>query len=322
MKPHSEAPGSLTGGSTQLSAPDRITPHLPLLFALAGSILYGMVPSLSVTLYKNGMNAESILFLRYVLGLCVIGPIVFIRHGRSEPITLKFPLKMYLTAVTIGTTYVFLYFEALRHVPSSIAILLFFTYPAVTLVLERLLFKTPIPPLKAIAALLIVAGSGFAMGKFGAFTGSGYGLILACLAPLGYCLYLQIASRELKKMSAWIGALVIYAGLGTGFLGVVLAAGFQPPADAQSWFLLGTIVIFGSAIPTAAFAYSMPQLGPSAYGIVASSELLTVVVIGIVLLGESLGLLQTFGAMLVVSGIALSRLNLRRSPFDGSDLGQ
>jgi drug/metabolite transporter (DMT)-like permease len=56
-------------------------------------------------------------------------------------------------------------------------------------------------------------------------------------------------------------------------------------------------LVFGSAIPTAAFAYSMPHLGPSAYGIVASTELLTAVAIGVAILGELLSALQVFGAI-------------------------
>jgi drug/metabolite transporter (DMT)-like permease len=295
---------------------NRAAPHLPLVAALLGSILYGTVPSLSIALYKNGMNAESILLMRYALGLCLIIPIVFLRGWRTGSIPLRPALTIYFSAAIIGTTYISFYFEALRHVPSSIAILLFFTYPAVTLVAERLVFKTPIPPLKAIAALLIVGGSGLAMGKFGAFTCSvGFGLMLACLAPLGYCIYLQIVSRQLKKMSTWAGALVIYSGLGTGFIGVAALAGFHPPTDTPSWFLLLAIVIFGSVIPMAAFAYSMPQLGPSTYGIIASSELLTVVAIGVVLLGEQLNRLQILGATLVISGIVLSRITLRTTWF-------
>ena len=290
----------------------RFAPHLPFLAALLGSILYGTVPSLSIELYKNGMNAESILLMRYALGLCFIVPVVLLRFGRAVSIPVKPALTIYFSAAIIGTTYISLYFEALRRVPSSIAILLFFTYPAVTLVVERILFKMPIPPLKAVAAFLIVAGSGFAMGKFGAFTGSvQLGFLFACLAPLGYCIYLQIASRQLKRMSTWLGTLVIYAGLATGFLGVVWMNGFHPPPNTPSWLLLLTIVVFGSVIPMAAFAYSMPKLGPSTYGIIASSELLTVVAIGVAFLGERLTALQIGGAILVISGIVLSGLNFK-----------
>jgi drug/metabolite transporter (DMT)-like permease len=87
--------------------------------------------------------------------------------------------------------------------------------------------------------------------------------------------------------------------------------GFHPPPNTPSWLLLLTIVVFGSVIPMAAFAYSMPKLGPSTYGIIASSELLTVVAIGVAFLGERLTALQIGGAILVISGIVLSGLNFK-----------
>jgi drug/metabolite transporter (DMT)-like permease len=283
--------------------------YLPLILAMTGSILWGTVPYFSISLYKSGLNVESLLFLRYWLGIGVIAPIVFATSGRSDRAPRKGAIILFLSAAILGTTYVFCYFEALRRVPSSIAILLFFTYPALTLVLERVLFKISIPRMKAVAAIIIVVGSGLAIGKFGEFGGySGVGFLFATLAPLGYCVYLQITSRQLKKMSAWTGALLIYSGLGTGFLVVVAIVGLHAPIDLKSWLQLAAIVVFGSALPTAAFAYSMPRLGPSAYGIVASCELLTVIAIGVVLLNEHLSLMQICGAILVVSGIILSRI--------------
>ncbi len=292
---------------------NRSSPNfLPLIAAIFGSCLWGTVPYLSISLYKSGLNAESILLMRFWLSLVVIGPIALATSGRLSAIPLRPAITVYLAAAVIGTAYVLLYFQSLRRVPSSIAILLFFTYPAITLVTERVLFKIAIPRIKALAAVLIVAGSGLAAGKFGDFKGpAGMGLLFAALAPLGYCVYLQITSRALKSLPAWSGAFMIYSGLGTGFLGVTLFTDFRPPVDTASWLQLGGIVVFGSAIPTAAFAFSMPRLGPSAYGIVASSELLTVIAMGVILLGEHLSVLQICGATLVIFGIVLSQLTVK-----------
>lgn len=255
------------------------------------------------------MNLESILFLRYWLGFCTIATVIILRGGYKKPFCGKAAPKVFLSAALIGTTYVLLYFESLRRIPTSLAVVIFLTYPAIMIIVERIAFKTAISPFKAVAAALIVAGSGLAVGKITAFNGSAsLGLAFAVMAPIAYCAYLQITSRELAKMSAWTGALLIYAGTGIGFLGVILVAGFHAPPDFQSWLLLAAIVIFGSALPAVAFAYSMPRLGPSAYGIVASSELLTVIAIGVTLMGETLTSLQMIGASLVASGIVLSRL--------------
>jgi drug/metabolite transporter (DMT)-like permease len=89
---------------------------------------------------------------------------------------------------------------------------------------------------------------------------------MGLLAPLIFSIYLQIVSPHLRKISAWTGAALIYTGLGTGFLAAVAMAGLRLPPDAVSWFNFGAIVVIGSALPIAAFADSMPRLGPTAYG--------------------------------------------------------
>jgi drug/metabolite transporter (DMT)-like permease len=178
-----------------------------------------------------------------------------------------------------------------------------------TLVLERLVFKTPVPPVRAAAAILIAIGSGLTVGKFAGFSDiSGLGLLMGLLAPLIFSIYLQIVSPHLRKIPAWTGAALIYAGLGTGFLAAVAVAGLRLPPDAVSWFNFGAIVVVGSALPITAFAYSMPRLGPSAYGIIASTEVITVTGIGVLFLDEALSTFQICGAAFVLAGITLSRI--------------
>jgi drug/metabolite transporter (DMT)-like permease len=295
---------------TSQAPPKPASPHkIALLLGLIGSVLYGTVPYFSVSLYKSGLNAESILFLRYWSGLSVIAPIVFLSGRRGPQPSLASAFLIGFTAAVLGTAYILLYFEALYRIPSSIAILLFFTYPMLTLVLERLVFKTPVPPAMAAAAILIAIGSGLTVGKLAGFSDiSGLGLLMGLLAPLIFSIYLQIVSPHLRKISAWTGAALIYAGLGTGFLAAVAMAGLRLPPDAASWLNFGAIVVVGSALPIAAFAYSMPRLGPTAYGIIASTEVITVTAIGVLFLDEALSTFQICGAAFVLAGIILSRI--------------
>src|SRR5262249_43377805 len=70
---------NIEAGMTSQAPPKPASPHkVALLLGLIGSVLYGTVPYFSVSLYKSGLNAESILFLRYWSGLSIIAPIVFL----------------------------------------------------------------------------------------------------------------------------------------------------------------------------------------------------------------------------------------------------
>ena len=59
----------------------------------------------------------------------------------------------------------------------------------------------------------------------------------------------------------------------------------------------------------------MPRLGPTTYAIIANCELLTVVVVGVVVLGEKLTPTSALGGGLMVVGIVLHGW-VRKPPRD------
>jgi drug/metabolite transporter (DMT)-like permease len=51
------------------------------------------------------------------------------------------------------------------------------------------------------------------------------------------------------------------------------------------------------------FSYSAPRLGPSSHAIIANSELVTTVTVGIVVLGEPITFARAVGGAMIVTGI-------------------
>jgi drug/metabolite transporter (DMT)-like permease len=193
-------------------------------------------------------------------------------------------------------------------IPSNVAITLFFTYPAASILIGRFFFTRCTNLFTLFASIIIFVGCALTVNiKLIGANYPIYGLILAVAASTIYAVYLNVVSRHLLRFSARIGALLIYFGLAVGFLVVVSFFGLTYPASLRDWLFLGIIVVFGSALPTIAFAYSMPRLGPGAYGVLASFELLTVVLIGVVFLGEPFTAIQYLGTAFIIVGIMLSR---------------
>jgi drug/metabolite transporter (DMT)-like permease len=57
----------------------------------------------------------------------------------------------------------------------------------------------------------------------------------------------------------------------------------------------------------------MPRLGPTTYAIIANCELLTVIVVGVVVLGEKLTPTSALGGGLILAGILLHGWVRKRS---------
>jgi drug/metabolite transporter (DMT)-like permease len=70
--------------------------------------------------------------------------------------------------------------------------------------------------------------------------------------------------------------------------------------------LLIVIAALGpGALTVTLFSYSVPRLGPASYAVIANCELVTVMLIGVLWLGERLTPVRSIGAGLILVGIAL-----------------
>ena len=222
--------------------------------------------------------------------------------------------RIVLLGATLGSAQTLCFWESLKTLETSIAVLLFYTYPVVTLALDRLLFKEPIRPLAIFCIAIILAGAGLITGP-GLHGGTidVRGLAWALPSPLVYAFYLAINARLLRRHPPLVGAFGLFAGMAVTFGLTAVAAGLDVPGSATGWMLLVFIALGPGALTMTLFSYSVPRLGAGSFAILANAELVTVVLIGTLVLGEAFTLGSAIGGALIVAGIlthALSRKSL------------
>jgi drug/metabolite transporter (DMT)-like permease len=196
------------------------------------------------------------------------------------------------------------FWESLKTLDTSIAVLLFYSYPALTLVLDRVLFARPIRPAALACVAIILAGAALiTVPGIRHGTLDPEGLAWAVPAPLIYVFYLAANSVLLRRHPPIAGALCLYLGMALTFAGVSLVHGLDRPGGTGGWLMLVFIALGPGALTITLFSYSVPLLGPSSYAIIANLELVTVVALGIALLGEPVNPERAGGGMLIVLGI-------------------
>ncbi len=289
------------------SAPPRDL--LAVLAAAAGSICVGTVPTLTLGLYADGLTPQSVLFWRYWLALSILMPLAALSSQGLANDWHKAGRGLLLNSITLGVIQTFTYFRAIQTLPTSIVVTIFFAYPIFSVILDRVLFgrKARWPTL--LAVLLIVSGV--------VLTGWPHltvhemepvGLACAILTPIIFSVYVAIAYRFTREGSAFSCAAFIYLGLGCGFALVTFLFGLRAPSDWGGWARLAAIATLGGALQISAFAYALPRLSASGYSIIVSLELVTVVLLGVAVLGEQLSPVQIIGVLFVVTGIIVERL--------------
>ncbi len=131
------------------------------LAAIAGSVMVGFMPILARHLYADGLGAPSMLLWRYTIAL----PALLIAAAATRVDLIGAwrggAWKIALVGATLGVGQTITFWESIKTLDTSVAVLLFYTYPALTLVLDRVLFKRPIRVRAALCVAIILAGAGF-----------------------------------------------------------------------------------------------------------------------------------------------------------------
>ncbi len=287
------------------------------LAAIAGSAMVGVMPLIARQLYADGIDAPSMLFWRYTLALLALAIAAKAVRLDLRQAWRNGAWRIVLIGATLGTAQTLCFWESLTTLETSIAVLLFYTYPAVTLALDRLVFKQPIRPLAVLCIAIILGGAGL-------ITGPGLrggtidlrGLAWALPSPFAYAAYLAINARLLRLYPPLVGAGGLFGGMALSFALAAAFLGLDVPTSATPWLLLLFIALGPGALTMTLFSYSVPRLGAGSFAILANVELVTVVLIGTLVLGEAVTPGRAIGGALIVAGILTHALSRQRGAIE------
>jgi drug/metabolite transporter (DMT)-like permease len=221
--------------------------------------------------------------------------------------------KIVIVGATLGVGQTICFWESIRFIDTGLADLLFYTYPGLTLLLDRVLFGRSIRAKTVVCVAIILLGAALVTVpdlRGGAIDPRG--LAWALPSPLIYVFYLAANSVLLRRQKPLAGAISLYSGMALAFGGTCAVAGLDVPANTGTWVLMVAAALGPGALVITLFSYSVPRLGPSSYAIVANMELVTVVTVGVTLLGEQMTREHAMGGALIVAGII--GYGLLRSP--------
>jgi drug/metabolite transporter (DMT)-like permease len=262
------------------------------------------MPIIARNLYAMGIDPPSMLLWRYAIALPALLlaaaatrlDLVGAWRGGGWRIT--------LVGLTLGAGQTITFWESIKTLDTSVAALLFYTYPALTLMLDRVLFNRPIRARAALCVAIILMGAGFiTLPGLRSGTIDLRGLAWAIPSPLIYVFYLAANSVLLRGQKPLGGAICLYFGMAIAFAAIGFSTGLEVPQTTDAWLLMVLAALVPGALVITLFSYSVPRLGPSSYAIIANLELVTVVIVGITLLGETMSPERAAGGVLIIAGI-------------------
>jgi drug/metabolite transporter (DMT)-like permease len=250
------------------------------------------------------LSMATLLGLRFVAATAVLWAVVWVR-GRPS----RLDARTVGIEIGLGCAYGVMsvaYFESLNWLSAGIAALLLFTYPVQVTLASAVTLEEPVTVPKLLALLSAVSGVALVVGG-GEADLALVGVLLVGLASLCYTLY----SMGTRVMTAAIDPLTHVAYTFLGVTATVLGYGvgtatLSTPATTDGWLLIGGITVVGTLAPIVLFAEGLSRIEASTASIVSTSEPLTTVLLGALLLGEAVTLSTALGAALIIAGVGLT----------------
>jgi drug/metabolite transporter (DMT)-like permease len=258
--------------------------------------------------YADGLDAPTILFLRFSLAALVLIPLLAVRR-ESLP---RGPILARLVGMgAVGYVgQAMAYLSALKYASSGLVALLLYLYPIFVALLSAVVLREKITQPTALALALALIGLALTVGPAG---GQLLGSLLAISAAMIYSVYILVGTQVLKQVSPLLSSTIIF-GSAAGASGLLmLAVGPHWPASGSGWATIGAIVIIATVVPVLTFLAGLERIGPTNAALLSTLEPAVTVVLAALLLGENLRPLSLVGGSLILLAVALlTRHELRR----------
>ena len=275
-----------------------------LLGAVAAAT-YGMNPLFALPLYADGMDADSVLFFRYLFAIPMLGAMILFR-GRSFKVSVHDTLRLVFMGIMVAASSLAL-FLSYNYMAAGIASTMLFVYPILVAVIMVLFYKEKPSLLTMLCILLAISGIALLYRGGDGATLSLTGTLLVFLSALTYAIYIVGVNHSSLKDVATLTVTfyVLLIGVGLFLVRILLGDGLTVPTR---WYLWGNAValaLFPTAISFLCTTTAIKYIGSTPTAILGALEPVTAVVIGITVFGEAFTLREGVGLVLIVTAVTL-----------------
>ena len=285
-----------------------------ILLAIIAASSFGFIPLFARIAYAGGFNPFSFSLLRSIFTTIVIFIILKTKNRlltvekKQIPTLFKASFFGYfLMMVTLFTSY--------NHMATGLATTLHFIYPVATMAGAVIIFKEKTNLIQAGALCISIFGIYLLVGvkTSGAFSITGF--LLALVSGLFYAYYiLTVCHGNIKNISSLLQ--VFYISLFNSFtLLITSILTGTLSLDITFTGLLATIMValISSVIGMVAFQAALKVISAATSTILSTFEVVTSLIIGVTLLGESLSVYQMGGSILIISSVIVIALSEKQS---------
>lgn len=274
------------------------------IYGCIAAISYGVNPLCAKLLYKDGINCNSVLCYRFMIGTLLLA--LFMLLGRrSFSLTRK---ETYVLTLLGGVFAIssLTYFLSFHYMSAGVAATLVFAYPVFVAVLMAIFFKERLKWSSISAIALTIIGILLLYKDDSGRPIATPGIVLILLSALAYALYIIIINKSGIVMSSV--KLTFYA-MAVCWVCIVAYALLTPTGELQllhgteQWTCAITLGLVPTVISLVFMAMAIKCIGSTSTAVMGALEPVTSIVLGMLLLGESITLRISVGIVFILIAV-------------------
>jgi len=284
---------------------------LGIIFALTAGVFFGIIGPLTKTAYNLGAGVGLAIFLRYIIALLIVSPLILKQQNLISTYKKNFSNFFLITIASIMLTTGLL--TSVTYINVSLTIIIFCTYPIIVLTISIFITKEKI---KNIIKFLFFTTF---IGLFLALSPSTEdlqikGIVFALIASLGASLMIVTNQTMSKKNISPIEINIFINFFNTIFFFIILSLFYKIDINVSlNTFLILLIPSCSYAIALFLQLLAIPRIGQTNTALFLYLEPITGIFGAVLILNEKLTSIQLLGTAIVLISLAASTFVTRKT---------
>jgi len=277
---------------------------LGFLVTLISAAGFGSMAIFAKMAYSYDLNITTVLVFRFCIAAVILWLYIWLKK-EYVPVGRKTLWKLVIVGTLgYGLVSVF-YFNCVKLASASLAGILLYLHPLlvylVLILLKRDFFvwnKTA-ALIVSFLGLLFVLGSSFGITNY-------LGILAGLGSAFAYTFYIVAGDKVIKEMKPIQGTAIVITSNAVAYLIFgLLSQNIILPTETTPYLLMTIIAVFSTVIAIGFFWIGVSLIGPTNASIVSTFEPFVTVFLAFVFIGEKLTTFQSFGGLLIISGVLI-----------------
>lgn len=273
---------------------------------LAGASMWGLIGLFNRTLMAAGLAPESIVLVRNLGGLVLLGLVLAAWKRDVFRIKPRHLIYFFGTGIVSVLLFTWCYFSCQQECSLAVAAILLYTAPAFVVLLSALLWREKLTGKKLLALGLTFFGCVCVTGVYtGGMNITLRGFLLGLGAGFFYALYSIFGRYALAHYGPYTVTFYTFAFAGVGSLIFLKPEQLAVLADAPMALTALGLVVVSTVLPYLFYTAGLARMESGKAAIIASVEPVVAALVGIAVFHESMSLATGLGVVSILAAVLL-----------------